>query len=492
MAEADSWRAPLRAELEKKSKAELIELVLDLTEQVMTLSATVQQLTTRIEALEEKQRTNSTNSGKPPSSDGPDVQRPRRPLGSDEGAKKRKPGGQPGHKGHQRVVFPEERVDERRDVRPSNCRGCHGPLRGDDPNPLRHQVAEIPEVRAHVIEYLRHALTCLRCGVSTRADLPEGVTASPFGIRLTAFTALLTGCYRLSKRKAVDLLRDAFDLVLSVGVIPTLEGRVSNALAEPHQEAHEFVKKQPVVHADETSWREQLAKAWLWVAVTLRVTVFLIRRRRWAEAAKELLGEHFVGLLVSDRWSGYKWVRSKLRQLCWAHLLRDFHKLAERTGRPGEIGARLIERTHELFREWWRLKRGEIRRASFQSYANLIRAGIKLLLREGATCGQALTEGTCKEMLKLEPSMWTFVRREGVEPTNNSAERAARHAVIWRKTSFGTHSAAGSRYVERVMTAVETLRQQKRNVLEYLTAAVEAQILGHEAPSLLPAAPAGA
>jgi transposase len=485
MAEADSWKAPLRAALESKSKAELIDIILALTEQVMKLTA-------RVEALEEKLRTNSTNSGKPPSTDGPDVNRPRQPLGSEDDKKKRKPGGQPGHKGHQRALVPPERVDERHDVYPTKCSGCDAPLKGEDVDPLRHQVAEIPEVRAHVIEYLRHALTCTRCGISTRADLPAGVTASPFGTRLTAFTSLLTGCYRLSKRKAVDLLRDAFDLVLSVGVIPSLEARTSEALAAPCQEAHDFLKGQPVVHADETGWREQRKKAWLWVAVTTCVTVFLIRTRRWAEAAKDLLGESFAGLLVSDRWSGYKWVRGKMRQLCWAHLLRDFHKIAERSGWASELGGLLIERTHDLFREWWRLKRGDIQRATFQAYANQVRGSILMLLQEGAVRGDALTKGTCLELLKLERSMWTFVRREGVDPTNNAAERAVRHAVIWRKTSFGTQSKSGSRYVERVLTAVATLRQQKRNVLKYLTAAVEAHILGQPAPSLLPLAVGGA
>jgi transposase len=484
MVEAESWRAPLRAELEKKSKAELIELVLDLTGQIMSLTA-------RVEALEEKARTNSSNSGKPPSSDGPDVQ-PRRPLGSDKDKKKRKPGGQPGHEGHQRALFPPERVDQRQDVRPSACKGCHGPLAGDDPDPLRHQVAEIPEVRARVLEYLLHCLRCPRCGERTRADLPEGVTASPLGTRLTAFTALLTGAYRLSKRKAVELLRDAFGLVLSAGVICSLERRVSDALAAPHQEAHQHVKEQPEVHADETSLDQEKKRGWIWVAVTTWVTVFLLRARRWSDAAKELLGENFLGLLISDRWSGYKWVRSKLRQLCWAHLLRDFHKVADRTGRSSEIGQRLIEQTHELFREWWRLKRGEIQRSTFQAYANQRRVVIQMLLRDGTECGNARTEGTCKELLKQERSLWTFVRREGVEPTNNAAERALRHLVIWRKTSYGTQSEAGSRYVERIMTAIATLRQQNRNVLDYLVSAVEAHVHGNAAPSLLPMAAAGA
>lgn len=481
MAEVDSWKVPLRAELEKKSKAELIELVLDLTDQLMKLTA-------RVETIEEKLRTNSTNSGKPPSSDGLEAPIPRRPLGSEANGKKRKPGGQPGHKGHSRVLFPPERVDKRIDLRPSSCSGCQGLLRGEDPDPLRHQVAEIPEVRAHVTEYLRHALTCPSCGVKTRANLPEGVTSSSLGARLTAFTSLLTGAYRLSKRKAVQLLRDAFGLVLSVGVVPTLENRVSEVLATPYQKVHDYVKSQPVVHADETSWLEKTLRAWLWVAVTVRATVYMIRARRWTEAAKELLGEGFAGLLVSDRFSSYKWVRGRRRQLCWAHLLRDFHKIADRLGRSGEIGRLLIERTHDLFREWWRLKCGEIQRATFKAYANQIRTSTLILLRDGAACGNARTQGTCLELLKLESSMWTFVRKEGVEPTNNAAERAARHAVIWRKTSFGTQSAAGSRYVERILTVVETLRQQNRGVLEYLTAAVEAHFRGQEAPSLLPMA----
>jgi len=139
-----------------------------------------------------------------------------------------------------------------------------------------------------------------------------------------------------------------------------------------------------------------------------------------------------------------------------------------------------------MFEWWYRVRDGTLKRSSFRVYISTVRIRIRELLRQGETCAHKRTAGTCKEILKVEPALWTFVRREGVEPTNNAAERALRHGVIWRKTSFGTQSARGSLFVERMMTVVATLRQQNRNVLDYLTDACEAALQGDPPPSLLP------
>jgi transposase len=247
------------------------------------------------------------------------------------------------------------------------------------------------------------------------------------------------------------------------------------------------VEEQGVAHLDETSWRQGGKRAWLWVAVTSMVTVFLIRMSRGGQVARELLGEHFGGILVTDRYSAYNWYPVRWRQLCWAHLLRDFEAMRSRGGASEEIGEALLAQAHQMFTWWHRVREGRLARSTFRSYMTPLRREVERLLEAGSQCGVAKTEGTCREILKRRQALWTFVQVAGVEPTNNTAERAIRPGVQWRKGSVGTQSEAGSRFVESMMTVVATLKHQKRNVLDYLTAAHEAALHGEAAPSLLPA-----
>ena len=241
-----------------------------------------------------------------------------------------------------------------------------------------------------------------------------------------------------------------------------------------------------MAHLDETSWREGGKRAWLWVAVTSLVTVFLIRMARGGQVARELLGEGFSGILVTDRYSAYNWYPVRWRQLCGSHLLRDFEAIRGRGGASEEIGDTLLEQAHQMFTWWHRVREGTLARSTFRSYMTPLRREVERLLEAGSRCGVAKTEGTCREILKRREALWTFVQVEGVEPTNNTAERAIRPGVQWRKGSFGTQSKDGSRFVESMMTVVATLKQQKRNVLDYLTAAHEAALRGKPAPSLVP------
>jgi transposase len=188
----------------------------------------------------------------------------------------------------------------------------------------------------------------------------------------------------------------------------------------------------------------------------------------------------------SDRWSGYNWLDPQRRQLCWAHLKRDFQKLVERGGESQRLGEALLVQVEQLFRLWQRVRDGTLNRSDFQTQVEPIRTQVHVLLGEGAELSQDKTRHTCENLLKLEPALWTFVRLEGVEPTNNHAERCLRRAVLWRRRSFGTQSKTGSRFVERVLTTVTSLRQQKRDVLDFLTAACAATIRGDKPPSLLP------
>lgn len=448
---------------------------------IAELRAELKGLADRVRELEAKVKENSRNSSRPPSSDGPcEVRLKREPTG-------RKPGGQPGHVGVTRKLLPPEQVTRVIPVKPAACRNCGAKLCGHDEHPERHQVAEVPKPKADVTEWQLHGLDCGRCGVRTRAALPEGVPTGAFGPRLQALVASFTGVYRLSKRTTEDLLEDVFDVPMALGSVTACEQAMSATLAARVAEAHAYVKEQPVVHADETGWRQARSRAWLWVAVTSMVTVFMIHAKRGSVAARALLGE-FKGILVTDRWSAYNGWKTRLRQVCWAHLLREFTAFSERAGEAARIGRDLLECVEKMFDWWYRVRDGTLARSSFQEYMKPVRRRVRALLEEGKSCGHAKTAGTCREILKLERALWTFVRVPGVEPTNNAAERAIRPGVLWRKGSFGTHSADGSRFVERMMTVAATLKQQKRNIIDYLTQAAEAALHGRPAPSLLPIA----
>jgi transposase len=223
------------------------------------------------------------------------------------------------------------------------------------------------------------------------------------------------------------------------------------------------------------------------VAVTSVVTVFVVRMSRGGQVARELLGEAFSGILVTDRYRAYNWYPVRWRQVCWAHLLRDFEAMSDRGGRSKELGDALLAQGHQMFTWWPRVRDGTLKRSSFRSAMTPLRREVERLLEAGSRCGVPKTAGTCQDILKRRAALWTFVQVEGVEPTKNTAERAIRPGVLWRKGSFGTQSAKGSRFVESMMTVVTTLKQQQRHVLEYLTAACEAALRGEAAPSLLPA-----
>jgi transposase len=380
-----------------------------------------------------------------------------------------------------------EEVDAVVVLKPDRCSGCHAPLWGDDPTPFRHQVIEIPPLQSVVTEYQWHQLVCAGCGEVTRAPWPEGVPSGTYGPRVQATVALYTGAYRLSKRTTQQMMEEVFGVPMSVGTIGPLEQATTEAVAAPVEEARTYVQAQEVAHLDETSWRQGDKRAWLWVAVTSLVTVFVVRLSRGGQVARELLGEHFSGILVTDRYSAYNWYSVRWRQLCWAHLLRDFEAMRARGGCSEEIGDALLAQAHQMFAWWHRVREGTLQRSTFRSYMTPLRREVERLLDVGSRCGVPKTAGTCRDILKRRQALWTFVQVAGVEPTNNPAERSLRPGVLWRKGSFGTQSAAGSCFVESMMTVVTTLKQQQRNVLEYLTAACEAALQGEAAPSLLPA-----
>jgi transposase len=445
----------------------------------------VQQYEQRLQALQQqvvdldhRLNQNSTNSSRPPSSDPPHVKPP--PPKSKSG---RKRGGQPGHKRQQRPLVPPEQVRQTIPLKPPACRKCGHNLQGDDPQPRRHQVAEIPPIQPDVTEYQLHRLTCTQCGTRTCASLPEGVPAGAFGPRLQAVLAVLAGGYRLGKRPIRQLAQDLFGLSISTGMVAKLEQSTSAALERPMAELEDYVRTQPA-NVDETSWREAGQRAWLWVVVAPLVTIFHIAATRCGTVAKQLLGPAYGQVITSDRWKAYNLCRR--RQLCWSHLRRDFQAMIDRQNNGTAIGKSLLNLSDRMFAWWHRVRDGTLCRSSFQVYISGLRGEFFAALEDGEACGCPKTAATCRELIAHERKLWAFVWREGIEPTNNAAERALRHAVLWRKGSGGTDSSRGSRFVERVLSVRETCRQQGRGLLEYLVKCRQAHLVGGQALSLLP------
>jgi transposase len=441
------------------------------------VQAYIHQLEARLADLEARLGQTSANSSKPPSSDPPHAKPapPKTPTG------KRK-GGQPGHPKRSRPDLPPDAIVE---LRADTCRHCHTPLAGDDPEPLRHQVIEIPPIRPHVTEYRRHRLPCPRCGRITCPALPADARGG-YGPRVQAVCALLAGAYRVGKRGVARLCGDLFGVPISPAAVCDLQHKTAAALEPVVREAHAHVAGKPA-NVDETGWREGGKRGWLWVAVTATVTVFLVRLSRARAVLAELIPGG-PGVLTTDRYPAYDHLPANQRQVCWAHLRRDFQAMIDRRNDGSAVGEDLLMCADILLVQWKRVRDGTLTRRGFrQSYLGWLREEVSALLSRGAGCRCAVTAGVCRELWAVEPALYTFAAVEGVEPTNNAAERALRHAVCWRKTSYGTDSAGGSRFVERVLTVVATCRQQDRDGLDFLTRCCRAHRRGHQPPTLLPA-----
>ncbi len=449
------------------------------------LEAAVATLEARLTELEARLGQRSTNSSRPPSSDPPGHTPPSvTPSG-------RRPGGQPGHPGRFRALLAPEQVDHIVVCVPEQCAGCGAVLATaagvTDPAVERRQVWDLPPVAVAVTEYQLAARRCVGCGRVTRAAVPAGVGADGCGPRLTAVTALLSGRYRLSKREVAACLDDLFGVDLAVGTVSALEQTMSVALEPVVVEAQTVVQQAPVVNMDETSWRQARRRVWLWAAVTATLTVFQIHASRGGAVARTLLGDGWSGIVGSDRGSMYAWIDGHRRQVCWAHLKRDFQKLVDWGPGPRPVGEQLLLIEAEVFRHWHRYCAGELSRAGLQAALAPVQDELMAVLAEGATDAHPVARSLCRGLHKLEPALWTFSTVDGVAPTNNAAEQALRPAVLWRKGSFGTHSATGSRFVERMLTVTASCRQQQRPLLDFLVAALTAQRTATPPPSLFSA-----
>jgi transposase len=449
-----------------------------LERRVAELEALVRDLTARL-------GTNAANSSIPPSANPPDAPRPvaKAPTGN-------QPGGQPGHPAHLKRRLPPERVTRTVPLIPDHCERCHEPLSPqpgpDDPAPTWHQVAELPAQAARITEYQGHYRTCAGCGTVNHAPIPAALKAHSVGPRLAATLAYLAGCHHVSKRGLEEIAEAVFEVPLALGTISHLETQISAALAAPHAEALEAVRQAAVKHVDETSWKQAGRRCWLWLAATPAVAAFLIHARRGFQALKALLGLEVLGFLCSDRWSVYAQWPLFRRQVCWAHLKRDFQKLVDRGGPAAPLGAALLRIERRVFEEWHLFRGGTFGRRALQNHLDAEAREFERLLEAGCACADPKAAAFCENLLALIPAIWRFVVTEGIEPTNNHAERLLRRGVLWRKNAFGCHSEGGCRFVERLLTAVQTLRLQGRPVLPYLRDALVAHRNGLKPPSLLP------
>jgi transposase len=438
----------------------------------------------RVSALERRLKINSSNSSTPPSAN---------PLGAKPPVKKKKRkrsrGGQTGHPPHLKQLFPPEQVTRTKVFVPESCSDCHEPLpreaSANDPEPKRFQVVELPKIVVEVTEYQAHGRNCPACGVLTQATIPAEIRAHSVGPALTATLSYFSGCHGVSKRGVEEIAETVFGAPIGLGTVANLEQEVSAALEPAHQEALAAVRAADVKFADETSWKLWGKLCWLWAAAMAGVAVFVIHGKRGATGLAAILGESIHGLVHSDRWHVYLQVPEKYRQLCWAHLKRDFRKIVDCGGPSRFVGRRGLRIVRELFVAWHAFQAGTITRGRLQELMAPLEVRLRKTLLEGVSGADAHVAKFCENLIDLEGALWNFAKIEGVEPTNNFMERLVRLAVLWRRRSFGCNSAAGCRFVERILTVVQTCRLQNRNTADFLRQAVHAHRSGKPCPSLI-------
>jgi transposase len=434
-------------------------------------------------------RQNSTNSSKPPSSDGlagePRVRGRRKKS-------RRKVGGQPGHRGAHRPLVPAERVDEIRPVLPEQCQHCRHRLPGQieqvqtTGTVQRHQVTELPPMQARIIEYQCHRVVCPECGESTRAALPEQV-AGHFGPQLAALIAYLTVVCRMPRRVVEALLAQVLGIEISLGSTQKCWEEASQAVAAPCQELERQLKDEPVLNIDETGWRTNGAKRFLWAFVAARYVVYTVAATRGSAVLSRLLGAVFQGILCSDRFSAYLKYHSGKAQFCWAHLKRNLLGIVEFTKSSAvERFCRDALAEHaRLFRLWHKFRGGQIDRRLLLLRSIPIQKRIFALAQRHLDSPHREVRNLATALFKHNERLFTFLEHEGVEPTNNSAERALRTGVQWRKICFGNRSASGELATARLLTVAETCDLQRLNILAYLSAAIACHRNRQRATSLL-------
>jgi transposase len=463
---------------------------------ILELASRVQRLEERLRRLEEEARRDSRTSSKPPSQDPPMTRQQRRAkarakakeLLAKDGAK-RKAGAQEGHRGAGRRLAPEDQVDEIVDHYPRACCGCGRKFGEDERRPSRrfgrHQVGELPPISVLLVEHRTHRLRCSGCGRKSTAGLPAGIGDSAFGARLQAAVVTLTARNRISRRGASELALDLFGIGLSTGAVDAICQRASAALAGPYSDLRDWILGQGALHVDETGWRTAGDSRALWSATTAGASFFQVAEHCNREQFDALIGP-FSGIVVSDRWPGYEHLDPRRRQVCWSHLQRDFRRHSEGLAEQKCFGEQGLELTGRVFAAWRAYQHQHHDRARLQADLEPVRHELEQLLEDAGQKSKRTRyhRRFANNLLKVWPALWTFITVEGVEPTNNPAERALRTPVIHRKLSHGTRSDQGERFAERALSAAATCRQRQRSLFEYVTELLTAHTRGDPLPAL--------
>jgi transposase len=450
----------------------------------------IARLEARIERLEEQVRRSSRNSSKPPSEDPPKTRRQRRAEAREQAKRAgRKAGGQPGHPGSGRGLTPEDQVDQIVDHYPDRCRGCGHQFGEQERSPARRfgrrQVTELPPLAVIMSEHRTHRLRCPRCRRRTTAALPAELAGSAFGPALQAAVVTLTARNRVSRREMSELARELFGIGLATGTVDAICQRAAAALAEPYERLVASVLESAAVNIDETGWFRAGEGRTLWTAATPTAAVFRIAEDRHRERLDELLGAQFEGIVCSDRWWAYDHLDPERRQVCWEHLKRDFRRHAEGLAEQKLFGEAGLALTRRLFVAWRAFEEHGDRRRLAREIDPIQRGLGALLQRAGRKSKRTRFHRVfANKLLKIWPALWTFTTVEGVQPTNNAAERALRGPVIHRKLSHGSHSQEGERFIERALTASVTCRLQGRSLFTYLTKLISAHARGDPLPTL--------
>jgi transposase len=466
-------------------------------ELILGLATRNERLEERLGRLEEQVRKSSRNSSTPPSEDPPKTRAERRAQARAKAkawakreGEKRKQGGQPGHEGSGRKLLPEDQINEFRHYYPDCCGGCGREFTEDEKTPAgrfgRHQVADLPPVAIVYIEHRTHHLPCPSCGKQTAGELPAEVQGSPFGVGVQAAVVTLTARNRVSRRDMPELARELFGLGISAGAVDAICQRASAALGDPHRQLTEKVLSSPALNVDETGWYTEHDPRTMWTATTPWAAIFRICEDRHRDRLAELIGTDFKGILCSDRWWAYEHIDPESRQACWEHLKRDWFRHSEGLAEQKEFGTAGLALTKQLFKTWHAFEEHQDRGRLIAEMAP-IQEKLRTLVQNAARKSMRTRyhRRFAKNLLKIWPALFTFVTVEGVQPTNNAAERSLRGPVIYRKLSHGTQSDDGERFIERALSASVTCRLQGRSLFAYMRELLTAHARGDPLPALV-------
>ena len=452
-----------------KPTDELLTIIEEQRKTIVRLEKKIEELEERNAKLEERLNLNSKNSSKSPSSD---QKRNKRPS---------KGGAKPGHSGHHRRLLPENEVD-RKIISP--CQACQrcGSTDLETLKPWIFQQIELPKLKPIVTQIECVKVRCKACKKYSTAPIPEGYEATGFGPRLSATIGLLSSAFRLGKRPVQSLLQSVFNIDLSLGVIPRIESRLSEALEPQDQELQKAIRSKDAAYVDETPFREMGKSCTVWTVNTRRVSVLRILPSRGIDSLNAIRPRGHPGITITDRYAAYKYPK---HQYCLAHIKRDFERYAERNGPDGELGKRLLFELREIFVHARECKADEIDVGEMRRRIGYRKRRMRRILEEVMAEGSDEFMRLAERFLNHYEKLFLFTRYPDIECTNNIAERALRHIVIWRKTSYGTQSVKGSQFLERSLSVWMTLKMQGREVLEFFTQAYQSRVNPSLAPAIL-------